>query len=55
MLFEGNLAYLESLYRAWREDPSGVDPAWVPWLRALEDGRLEEPEPPASGRPPGRS
>jgi 2-oxoglutarate dehydrogenase E1 component len=56
MLFEGNLAYLENLYQAWRADPKGVDPAWVPWLRALEDGRLEEPRPPepAPGRTAGR-
>src|SRR5512136_1998394 len=58
MLFEGNLDYLEGLYRAWREDPARVDPAWAAWLQALEDGRVEEPAPiaamPASRRPEGR-
>ena len=43
MLFEGNLAYLEGLYRAWREDPSTVDPAWASWMQALEEGRAEDP------------
>jgi 2-oxoglutarate dehydrogenase E1 component len=61
MLFEGNLAYLENLYRTWRENPAAVDPAWTPWLQALEEGRITEPpvptrEPPApaSRRPEGR-
>jgi len=38
MLFEGNLAYLEGLYLAWREDPAAVDPSWLPWLEAVEAG-----------------
>ena len=60
MLFEGNLAYLEGLYRAWREDPATVDPAWASWMQSLEEGRAEEPpawvpaRPPASAPPAGR-
>jgi 2-oxoglutarate dehydrogenase E1 component len=51
MLFEGNLAFLEDLYRTWRENPAAVDPAWVPWLEALEQGQTMEPPARAGAAP----
>ncbi len=33
-----NLAFLEALYEAYQQDPSSVDPQWLPVLRDLEGG-----------------
>ena len=59
MVFEENLAYLETLYQDWRENPDSLDPSWQAWLAAVERGEVPVPEvrrPAPEGRPsaPGR-
>ena len=38
-----NLAFVESLYAAWRHDPSSVDDAWGAWFAQQEDGDTDRP------------
>jgi 2-oxoglutarate dehydrogenase E1 component len=40
VVFEDNLAYLETLYQSWRENPDGLDPSWKAWLAAVERGEV---------------
>jgi 2-oxoglutarate dehydrogenase E1 component len=44
VVFEDNLAYLETLYQTWRENPDGLDPSWKAWLAAVERGEVPVPE-----------
>ncbi|WP_298038837.1 2-oxoglutarate dehydrogenase E1 component [uncultured Desulfuromonas sp.] len=50
MSLEANLspAWIESLYRAWQEDPDGVPPEWGAFFRGFDLGR-EGPPPPGEG------
>jgi len=52
-LSAGNLAYLESVYEQYLEDPDAVDPRWVGIFRGLADQSMPLPEAGAAAAPIG--